>query len=181
MIYLIGGAARVGKSNLAKRLLEKNKVPFFSTDALVHTLKKLAPNLGVTDELPYPEIGERFFPYLEMLVRHMGFGTSDYCFEGEVILPSFSTKLRDYDVRAIFLGNSNPNSEDLLKFVGPNDWISELSKERQTGLPLWITESSEFFKNECLKNEQPYIDLSEGYEMGLERAHNILVNKELTR
>lgn len=175
MIYLIGGAARVGKSNLAKRLLERNKVPFFPTDALVHTLKNVAPSLGVSDELPYPEIGEKFFPFLEMLVKHVGFGVRDYCFEGEVLLPSFPERLKDYKVRAVFLGNSRPKKDELLKFVGPNDWIGELSRERQEGLPAWIIKSSEFFKMECLKYRQHYIDLAEGYEKGMEKAYKLLV------
>lgn len=180
MIYLIGGAARVGKSNLAQLLLERNKVPFFSTDALVHTLKKLAPDKGITDELPYPEIGERFFPYLEMLIRHKGFAIRDYCFEGEVVLPSFVSQLKDYKVRAVFLGNSNPRKEELLEFVGQNDWISELSRERQERLPAWIVETSRFFDSECRRLEQPYVDLAKRYEGGIEKAYHILVNKEFS-
>ncbi len=176
MIYLIGGAARVGKSNLARLILERQKIPFFSTDAFVLALRDVAPELGVKDQLPYPDLGLKFFPYLERLVKYLDGSLDNYVLEGEVILPEFVDKLsRDYSVRAVFLGNTRITLEQMKKHVGKNDWISGLSKDIQESLVPWIRGNSEFFKQECQTYDQPFFDLGKDYQETLQKAYDSLV------
>lgn len=47
MLYLIGGAPRAGKSMLAQRMLEQQKVAYFPTDLLTMGLTKAMPHLGL--------------------------------------------------------------------------------------------------------------------------------------
>lgn len=175
MIYLIGGTARVGKSHLAKLIVKNKHIPFFPTDALIQTLKDLTPQLGIADRLPYPELGERFYPYLERLIYHLNLRLDDYLIEGEVILPRFIPKLaQKFSIKAVFLGNSQITLPQLLKYPGKNNWVAKLNKKDQAILAPWIKQSTEFFEKDCLKHHQTYFDLGQNYHQTLKQAYEEL-------
>lgn len=58
MIYIIGGAARAGKTIIARRMLIERNIPYFCVDYFVSALDQAAPELGIDAESPGGEIIE---------------------------------------------------------------------------------------------------------------------------
>lgn len=78
MIYLIGGVPRVGKTTLAKLILERKGVPFVPADTLAHTLTHVYPQLGVRfgQEGAWESIPEKFYPFLKSFVHGVKYHVS---------------------------------------------------------------------------------------------------------
>jgi len=107
LLYLIGGAARSGKSTLARRLLQAHRMPYFCVDHLTSGLEAGAPALGVRHELPDQRRGELVWPVLCGVLRNVVEVEPEYVVEGNVLLPAriaeFAAAHRGR-VRACFLG-----------------------------------------------------------------------------
>jgi predicted kinase len=52
ILYLLGGAPRVGKSALAQRLLETEGIPWLPTDVVRTVLRRVLPELDAADQDP---------------------------------------------------------------------------------------------------------------------------------
>jgi 2-phosphoglycerate kinase len=48
VLYLVGGAPRVGKSALAQRLLEADGIPWLPTDVIRTVLRRVLPGLDAS-------------------------------------------------------------------------------------------------------------------------------------
>ncbi|OGC58289.1 hypothetical protein A3A70_03300 [candidate division WWE3 bacterium RIFCSPLOWO2_01_FULL_42_11] len=176
MIYMIGGAPRVGKSTLARILLKRKRFPYIASDAIFHMLKEAAPQLGVTDEVSHEERAEVFFPYLKRLVHHIQICENDYVIEGDCFLPKQAAALgQDHEVKSCFLGVSSMELETILQNRGHNSWIDALSPEKLKELPNWIVDLSALFKGESQKYGVQYFDLSGDYSGVMEQAYEFLV------
>jgi hypothetical protein len=126
MIYQIGGPPRIGKSTLAKILLQKNNVPFVPTDAVFHTLKDTPPTPIVDDKLGHQQKAIDFYPFLRELIKHLHWSGTDFCVEGDAFLPEQIDQLihdpefEKIHMRCVFLGMAksseqvNNRSEHLL-------------------------------------------------------------------
>lgn len=176
MFYLIGGAPRTGKSTLAQKLVERNAIPFVSTDVLLHMVSDTLPELSLTK--PYEEIPEKFFPYIKNLFKHLDSSLKNYTVEGDLLLPSHISVLqKEYELRSCFLGFSSITLQELEQHVGENDWIQELPASEKANLPKWIMAKSLQIKQECDRYNVPYVDMSsDSYEQCLERAYSFLVS-----
>jgi predicted kinase len=66
-LYLVGGAPRVGKSALARRLLAIDKIPFLPTDVLRTVLRRVLPQLDAIDQDPVDAslLAEFMYPHIE--------------------------------------------------------------------------------------------------------------------
>lgn len=176
MIYLIGGVPRAGKSTLSHLLVERNKIPFVPLDSLVHMIKDVVPDLKMTEV--YDQIPEKFYPFLERLTYYTTYTVPNYVIEGDCLLPRHVDELRKkYEVKSVFLGNSNTNMETIRKYVGHNDWMDELPPEQLADFPNWLIKQSLFFAEECKKYNITYIDMTDGlYSENLERAYASLIS-----
>ncbi|MBI4836589.1 MAG: hypothetical protein HY817_05000 [Candidatus Abawacabacteria bacterium] len=176
MLYIIGGTPRAGKSKLAKLLLERNKIPFLSTDFLIHMIQEAQPDLRLT--IPYNEISDKFCPYFTALVKHIIDTTSPYTIEGDAFLPKQIPALEKiYQIKAVFLGISQCSLETILNFVGENDWINKLSQKDKEVLPIQLMESSKNIEDQCREYNQFYIDMSIGdYQSNLESAYQYIMS-----
>ena len=52
VLYLVGGAPRVGKSALAQHLLENDGIPWLPTDVVRTVLRRVLPELDSVDQDP---------------------------------------------------------------------------------------------------------------------------------
>ncbi|KKR04778.1 MAG: hypothetical protein UT33_C0016G0003 [Candidatus Peregrinibacteria bacterium GW2011_GWC2_39_14] len=82
MIYLIDGVPRAGKSTLAKKLVEKNGIPFVSTDMVFNMLNDTIPEFNLIE--PYAERHIKFFPFFKNLMKHVQNSVKDYVIEGDI-------------------------------------------------------------------------------------------------
>jgi hypothetical protein len=52
VIYLVGGAPRVGKSSLAQRILAIDGIPWLPTDVIRTVVRQVAPEVDAIDQDP---------------------------------------------------------------------------------------------------------------------------------
>ncbi|MFH1253024.1 MAG: hypothetical protein V1664_01685 [Candidatus Uhrbacteria bacterium] len=175
MIYIIGGTPRAGKSTLAKKLVERQAVPFLSTDFILHMVNDTLPETKLTK--PYAEIPLKFFPYIKNLIKHIKNSIKDYTIEGDAFLPAQIFELqKDYDLKVCFLGFSKITLPEIKDYVGENNWLNDLSDFDINNLPQWIIEKSQTLKQDCEKYNIKYFDMADGlYEQNLEKAYTYLV------
>lgn len=180
MIYLIGGTPRAGKTTLAKKLVEKNAIPFLSTDVVLHMVSDTLPELNLLK--PYAEIPAKFFPYMTNLIEHLQKTIKDYAIEGDAFSPAHVAEFqKKYEIRACFLGFSKTTLKEIEDHVGENDWLDDLSPSDRENLPQWIMEKSGSIKQECATHGIRYFDMAGGvYDQNLEKAYDYLVKHTST-
>ncbi len=65
MLYIVGGAARSGKSLIAHRFLQSAHIPYFSLDFLMMGVARGLPKSGVNPDDPSTIVGERLWPVVK--------------------------------------------------------------------------------------------------------------------
>jgi hypothetical protein len=184
MLYLIGGAPRVGKSTLAELILKRNKIAYVDADWIVHMLMYAGPQLGVK---VYTEFNEHefrnkainFYPFLYEFIKYNQPVAEKYVIEGDSFLPEHVSKLqKDYKVKACFLGLSQLQPETLLNNPSKNDWwIKKLSPQKLNSLCKWIIDMSKLLEKECRLYKITYFDLSGKYTEQIEKAYQHLLGE----
>jgi hypothetical protein len=173
MIYLIGGAARVGKTTLAKMILKRQGIPFDSTDMLWWALKESEPKRNWKSE--WEAAPDQFFPYLHAYINHAIKTLPDYVVEGDTFFPSHAAELmKKFPIKVVFLGSSNMNLADIKKYSQHNNWVDHLEQKDQEPLPAKLMADSAMFEREAKKFGFPYFDVAEQREEKMEAAYSAL-------
>ena len=123
MIYLIGGAPRVGKTILGQQISRELRIGWVSTDLLLTLLAVTKVEGMKTEWNAAPEAitanATWFFPYLERFVWGVNSMVEDYVIEGVDFLPTQAAQLAaQYPIRAVFLGCSSKTPATLEQFPG---------------------------------------------------------------
>jgi hypothetical protein len=181
MLYLIGGAARTGKTTLSLKILERNKIACISTDVLRNTLSNVYPEL-LSKELysDKDKIAEKLFPYFLRFFKNVHDKYPNYVVEGETFFPSQIAGIEKdrLAIKCVFLGFSKADLETLKKTTEYNDWISKMSAEQQAGVLQHLIDLSEQFKKECKEFGYKFIDVSDNWETSLEDAYEYLMSNK---
>ena len=179
MIYMIGGAPRVGKTTLTHELSRKQQIGWVSTDALVQLLygQDRPENQQKWDATPdtIRETAAWFYPSLERFIWSISSLTDDYVIEGVSFLPAQVAKLAEsYPIRAVFLGCSNMTLDRFERYPGHSKGYAGLpdTMRRQIAhdVPLW----SQFIKQEATHYGYPYIDMGNDFSIRLHDALDLL-------
>ena len=154
MIYLIGGAPRVGKTILGQQISAKLRIGWVSTDLLL-TLLRLKNDEGVKQEWDAHSAAiianaEWFFPYLERFVWGVTSLAEHYVIEGVDFLPTQVAQLASqYQIRAMFLGCSRMTIESLDRFPGRSRGYSGLPEAMRRQIAQDVPRWSEFVRQEA--------------------------------
>jgi hypothetical protein len=183
MLYLIGGAARAGKTLLAHRLFRERGVPYFCVDYFVSALDQGAPELGIQGESPTEPKTRKLWPRIVPMLRNIVEVELAYTIEGDALLPSGVASLSQAyrpQVHACFLGYACTTPErklaEIRNFGGSvNDWVQHHSDEYVLALCSEMIEFSQFVRRECASLGLPYFDVSDGFQQGLEQAYASLI------
>ena len=183
MIYLIGGAPRVGKTTLCQQIARRLGIGWISTD-IVHDLLMLTNVEGIKHEWnaapsAVAQVAEWFFPYLQRLVWSTDSMAEAYVIEGVAFLPEHVARLaKDFQVRVVFVGSSQMTLEKLDNYPGMSRGYSRLPEafRRQIAddVPLW----SQFIRDESQRFGYPYVDTGEHFTQRLQEAEGILLGGE---
>lgn len=180
MIYLIGGAPRVGKSILCGQLAAKLKIGWISTDVLVDLLRAKQEVGAKTEWNASPEYvilaANWFFPYLDRFIWCVSSMAEGYVIEGVDFLPGQVKELSSrYPVKAVFLGCSQMTLETLDQFPGRSPGYAGLpeASRRQIAqdVPVW----SEFIRKEAEQFGYPYIDMVDDFPQRLAEAESVVM------
>jgi|GEM_PF-236754 len=181
-LYLIGGAARAGKTLLTHRLFRAHNIPYFCVDYIVSALDQGAPELGIDAESPNVIRAAKLWPRIVPMLRNIVEVEPAYTVEGDALLPRGVRSLMDPypgQVRACFLGfaNATPQQKlhDIRAHVGAvNDWIQDYDDDYILTLMAEMIDFSRYVREECQTWGLPYVDVSRDFAAGLERAYLIL-------
>ncbi|KKS65437.1 hypothetical protein A3A14_01320 [Candidatus Daviesbacteria bacterium RIFCSPLOWO2_01_FULL_43_38] len=179
MVYLIGGSIRIGKSNLAHKILQKKQISVISTDVIIGLLKDYVKK-DFNDPRPnFIQKAENFYPYLKEFIRiNLVLGMKDFVYEGDIILPEQVTLLaKEYKIKSCFLGFSHINLALLKEHIGNHQWLDELLEDELNKLPERIMDTSKFIEDECKKYHLKYFDLSTDYNREHELAYKYLLGE----
>jgi hypothetical protein len=180
MVYLAGGAPRVGKSLLAQRIAASLKIGWVSTDLLVE-LSRMKGDSDVPQEWnAAPEAiaatGDWFFPYLERFVWGVSGMTEGYVVEGVELLPAHIAQLSmQYEIRAVFLGCSAMTFELFERFGSTRGYAAlpvAMRRRIAEDIPLW----SEFVRREAERFGYPYVDVSGDFAARMGEAEAVLLS-----
>lgn len=179
MIYLIGGAPRVGKSILGQQLAVKLKISWISTDILVELLKAKNVEGTKAEWNAAPEAiaahADWFFPCLERFVFGVSSLAGSYVIEGVSFLPAQVAQLStQYEIRSIFLGCAKMTLERLDRFPGRSRGYASLPEEARRQFAQDIPRWSEFVRQETECFDYPYIDMSDDFPSRLREADVML-------
>src|ERR1051326_2902266 len=175
MIYLIGGAPRVGKTILSQQLCTTLKVGWISTDLLIDLLRFAnVPGCKMKWDATPRAItsgAEWFFPYLERFLWGVTSLADDYVIEGVDFLPAQVAQLSNqYPVRAVFLGCSHMTLESFTQFPGRSKGYADLPKEVQRQIVEDIPRWSEFIRQEAERFSYAYVDMVGDFSPRIGRA-----------
>jgi hypothetical protein len=179
MIYLIGGAPRVGKSILCQQVSAKLKSGWISTDLLFELLRGKGED-GVKTEWnaavqAITATAEWFFPYLDRFVWGVSSMAENYVIEGVDFLPAQVARLSSrYQIRSVFLGCSQMSLETLDQFPGHSPGYSRLPEEMRRQIVRDVPSWSEFVRQEAEQFGTPYFDMSGDFAQCLNEAEAVL-------
>ena len=177
MLYLIGGAARTGKTILSERLLKEKNIPYFCLDYLVSAIDRNLHNI------PSRQAAYKILPHLEAMLRNIVEVKSNYIIEGDKLLPELVIKLiRIYpnQIVSCFLGYSSIDPQEKIKAIKEypshiNDWTGKLSEVDLKALVTEMSDYSQYIQAECYKYNLSYFDTSEDFSNTIDKAYQYLI------
>lgn len=170
MLFFVGGAARSGKSMLARRLLADERLPYVSLDVLKMGLVRAFPRLGIDPNAGAMITAVQLWPLVREMSHSLLADRVSYVFEGE-LLPKQLADLRDHfptQVYACFLGYAFLQADDKLKHMRkhtgyPNDWSVEYTDTELLAIIRREIEFSQYVRDECQTYNFPYFDTSHDF------------------
>ncbi len=186
MLYLLGGAARSGKSIIARRMLVEKRIPFFCLDHLAHAAARTVPQLQIDLDQDDASVGERLWPLARALAGMIIKDKIDYLLEGALLQPLYAHELMTEfpgQVRACFLGYAEAPIVEKLnqvrRFGGtPDDWMARFDDEWVKKELERLKEVSEALRAECAKYQIQYYETSHDFEQAVEYVIEYLVSGE---
>jgi predicted kinase len=185
ILYLVGGAPRVGKSSLARRLLETDGIPWLPTDVLRTVLRRVLPELDAIDQDPVDAwlLAECMYPHVEQAAEVCAEEAERFLIEGFELSPSYPARLRaaleGTEVRACFLGHGGFSVEDLVGYRGPKPQHHGASREELREAAAWIRRRSRQLREECGDAGVPYVDVGDvGFEAAMVQARRQLLARD---
>ncbi len=182
MLFLLGGAARSGKSKLSQQILTTHHVPYLSLDILKMGLVNGNVMAGLDPNDSSIVLGERVWPLLQAMSANILETGVTYLLEGDLLLPKYVAELKQkYEnrLRACFLGYTEVSVTDKLrdirKYSGhPNDWLRGQTDSEVRTLITEMIGFSCYLQEECATYQLPYIDVSRDFQSAFHTAFQSL-------
>ena len=185
MLYILGGTTRSGKTLIARKLAKKKGVPYFSTDLLISSLQRGAPELGIKQGQKYIPKARRLWKFTEPLMKSLIKNTDEYLLEGDGLLPLQVNKiLKEYPdkARSCFLGFTKIKKIDKLALIRkyehlPNEWTSNFSDKEVLAMVDNMVDISKYLKSECNKYSINFIEVGKNLSIVEKKVMDVFFNK----
>ena len=182
MLYLLGGAARAGKSTLAQRLLIEKRLPYFPIDVLTMGLTRGLPHLDLDPDGPDRVTGEKLWPIIRAVAENIIETDVTYLLEGATLLPAYVAELihaHEAAVWACFIGYPHASPEVKVRAIrafggGPNDWVRNHTDAQLHALVDHMVDYSRYLQEECVRHNIPFFDGSLAFQDTLDQAFHYL-------
>jgi len=120
MLYLLGGAARSGKSLIARQILMEKRIPFLCLDHLAHGVANTISQLQINLDSDDASVGEQMWALVKSIAKMMIKDRIDYLLEGASLQPKHANELTiefPNKVRAVFIGYAKADIRGKIKQV----------------------------------------------------------------
>jgi hypothetical protein len=169
MLYLLGGAARTGKTTIARAFLAQTGISFFSLDFLMMGFVNGLPEYGVDSEADELLVAEQLWPVIRSMATAMVEDEVDYLLEGVQLHPRRVGELCEElggDVRACFLGlaetDTSTKLQEIRRFGGTaDDWLRHYSDQELIQEIERLKALSVRLQNACQQCGLTYIEASD--------------------
>jgi 2-phosphoglycerate kinase len=190
MIFLLGGAPRVGKSIIAAELRRRYALSVVSTDTLGAVLESVlspeaAPDLFVFSRFNEMPAAERvqlmvndpaalvayvrresgvIWPAVEAFMRRETEEGRDVLIEGAAVLPELVHQLEELPHRVVFIGNQGSQHQEKMKRYAAqheHDWLRGASDEYIGAFSIFVKRMSAFVEQEAQRYGFAYIEMEE--------------------
>jgi 2-phosphoglycerate kinase len=179
MIYLIGGAPRVGKTQLATKVISKKPMHAISTDAIRYMLRRTIPptalpqtlwtdgaedlRLGSIQKILESQNAESIdlWPYLEQIMSSYTEDDYDLLLEGVAVIPSLVNHIK-VPHRAIIIGNNSPkHSDTLLRYAADNpyDWLHKFNQEQVSVYTDFFAYMGGWLQEQAAEYDIPFVEI----------------------
>jgi hypothetical protein len=189
MLYLIGGASRAGKTNLARRFTSSG-ISCFSLDYLTQMFHEAAPQLGILYDSEIKERAQRLWPFVKPMLDGIAYAESHYAVEGHPLLPSDAARFKDElgsdKIRVCFLGYPNCTADlkkdNVKSFASAvNNWLQGKPDEDILRVVTAEIEFSRYLQHECRKYGLEFFDTSYDYWGTIHLAFDYMLVREAGR
>lgn len=179
---IILGAARSGKTTLAKILHEKYNYSIISIDSFVSALNDSFPTLGIT----HSNTADKFkllppfvYSYMKKIINE--YPNQRFVLEGWHVYPKDIQNLfKNEDIKIICLGYTNANMDEVFKLLRENEtensYTKRMTDERVKDLIKKHINYSAILKEQCIDNKIKFFDTSINREKVLGDAVEYLIN-----
>lgn len=169
MLYILGGAARTGKTIISRNITKEKGIPCFSIDFLISSLQRGAPELKIKHGQAFIPKANKLWRFTRPLMESFIRNTESYTIEGDGILPKHVNDLSERfpnKVKACFLGFTKISEKDKLAMIRKHEhlvdeWTSKFSDEEVVGFIDSMIKFSKFLKAECDKYSIPFIEVED--------------------
>ncbi len=182
ILYLVGGPPRVGKSSLAQRLLDLDRIPWLPTDVLRTVLRRVVPELDAIDQDPVDAslLSELMYPHIEKAAEVCAEENKRFLIVGFELSAAYPARLgaalHNIKIRACFLGNRSFSTDELAGYQGPKPQHRGATRDELKEAASWIRRRSQQLHEECLNAGVAYIDVGEvGFETAMFNARRQLL------
>ncbi len=185
VLYLVGGAPRVGKSALAQQLLEADGIPWLPTDVVRTVLRHVLPELDAVDQDPVDaaRLAELMYPHIEQAAEVCAEEAEQFLIEGFELSPSYPARMQaaltGISVRACFLGHCTFTAADLASYRGAKPQHErEASPAELSEAAAWTRRRSRQLRHECQVEGLPYVDVgARGFNNAMQQARRHLLGR----
>ncbi len=190
MIFLLGGAPRVGKSVISVEIQQRHPVSVVSTDTLGAVLEHVLPPESAPDLFVFARFSElsvadqialmandpdKLVDYVrsesyvvwkavEAFVKRENGDGRDVLIEGVAILPELMSRLENIPHRVVFIGNQgDKHKENIQEFAEENehDWMQGASDEYVGAFAIFVKRMSAYIEQEAKKCGFEYIEMAQ--------------------
>jgi 2-phosphoglycerate kinase len=190
MIFLLGGAPRVGKSIISAEIRQRYAVSVVSTDTLGAVLEHVlspeaAPDLFAFarfNEMPEAERVQLMvndpaelvdavrresgvvWKAVAAFIRREEEEGRDVLIEGAAVLPELVNQLDEIPHRVVFLGNQGSKHKETIKKhaeENEHDWLRGASDEYIGALAMFVARMSAFIEQETKRYGYAYIEMDD--------------------
>jgi hypothetical protein len=182
MLFLLGGAARSGKSIIARRILAEKNIPFFCLDLLAHGVARTIPQLQVDLDSDDASVGERIWPLVKSVAAMIIKERIDYLLEGASLQPKHAQELISEfpaQVQACFVGYAEAEVVEKFEQVrryggGSDDWMMQFDDGTVRKELERLIMVSEALREECKKYQLRYFETSMDFDKSVEKVIEFL-------
>jgi hypothetical protein len=163
--FIICGASRAGKSNLAKRIQEEFNVSWIVGDSFTCAMEDAFPQAELRQTDHDPSMGDKLENFVSYLLWNYAYEGCGYVLDSVHLWPQNITAIRKKigNVPAVYLGHVSIDPQDKLQAIRRHDppdnwWTAEMSDRKLIETIKTEISRSEQLKEACKRENISFFD-----------------------